>query len=554
MTALKWTSEYVQRKFPDDVREVRRAEGENPDVKPTHKWLREHGLIGIQGYAERHDKTVDDVLLNECGFDSRKRKPLPGTHGETKQLVRKWLEDEDTAFSRLGDTSIKSAWSHMRKLMEISQDALGSSNLLRPARAPKGKNIRLTLDLFRAMNEELESEGSRYNYASTLKSFYGYLEMTGEVDSNPAEAVLPRMGWSYTRESPEIALKPAQVRKCWEATESVDEDTLEELGSAELRELLTQKILLLCLAGCGQRTSDPLITHAKEDIILDPADPRICFDEERKNGQGTTPIMAGLDYFEEYIGLLEEEGYEMLFPSEDSEDGTRSDGWVRNEVEKIVDRADIRLPDGSRPTPKHFRQFWYNEYFDAYEAYIAKVEDVAAAQSSASAEIVDKHYLASHRARDHFRRFANAHFETAFPTDVVISPEEIAEARNTGDEDDQSSLTDFVTRPKTDSNSTHAIVGAMAVLPIVRWNTELATSRAVREFAAMKHDEEVIDPTSVHGISQFLVGVVAISVMALVLITVGYPMWSIAVMLLAAWAFTTSSIDMAEPRPVAASS
>ncbi len=483
MSDRKWTPGYVQQRFSAEVRELRRAEGNDPDVKPTHQWLRDHGFSGIQGYAKRHEKTVDDVLLEECGFEARERKPLPGTHTETKKLIHKWLRDEDEEFNRLNDTSVGNAWTHMRRLMEICRDALGSSNLLRPARAPTGKNVRLTLDLFREMNTEFESEGARYNYASTLVAFYEYLEMIGEVKSNPAELVLPRMGWSYKRESPEQTLTPAQVRECWEATESVDEDELEELDAEKLRELLVEKMLLLCLAGCGHRTSDPLITSAKEDVILDRGDPRICFDEERKNGPGTTPIMAGLDYFEQYTELLEEEGHEMLFPSELSEDGTRSDAWVRNKIEEIVDRADVRLPDGSKPTPKHFRQFWFNEYLDAYEAYIAKIEDVAAAQSSASAEIVDKHYLASHRARDHFRRFAYAHFETAFPTDVVISPEEIAAARDTDtDEDGQSSLGDFV--------------GAWLPGVAHAWvSAQLAKARAQREKAAIEYDPETSLPS-----------------------------------------------------------
>ena len=482
MSKRTWTPDYVRQRFTAEVRELRRAEGKDPDIKPTHKWLREHGFSGIQGYAERHEKTVDDVLLEECGFDQREKKPLPGTHAETKALVHRWLQDEDDEFNRLNDTSVGNAWTHMRRLMELSRDALGSSNLLRPARAPPGKNVRLILDLFRAMNDEFESEGARYNYASTLDKFYEYLEMIGEVNSNPVESVLPRMGWTYTRESPANILTPKQVRECWKATTSVDEETVEDLGAGTLRERLVEKILLLSLGGCGERTSDPLITNAQEDIILDPGDPRVCFDDERKNGPGTVPIMAGLDYFEQYIELLEEEGYEMLFPSEQSADGTRSDTWVRNKIEEIVDRAGVRLPDGSKPTPKHFRQFWFNEYLDAYEAYIAKIEDVAAEQSSASAEIVDKHYLAGHRERDHFRRFAYTHFETAFPTDVVISPEEIAEARNDADEDGQTSLGDFV--------------GAWLPGTATAWVSAQATKvRAKREKAAIEYDPRTSLPS-----------------------------------------------------------
>lgn len=71
---MRWTPEYVRQRFPAEVRELRRAEGESLNIKPTHKWLREHGFSGIQGYAERNEKTVDDVLLEECGFDQREKK------------------------------------------------------------------------------------------------------------------------------------------------------------------------------------------------------------------------------------------------------------------------------------------------------------------------------------------------------------------------------------------------------------------------------------------------------------------------------------------------
>lgn len=445
MSDRKWTPDYVKTVFPAEIRELRRKDGKNPDVKPTHEWLRDNGFIGIQNFADRKNKTVDDVLLDDCGFESRKQKPLPGTHAETKQLVHKWLQDEDKEFKELNSTSIANAWTHMRRLMEIAGDAFGSNNLLRPARASPGKNVRLTLALFRAMNDELASEGARQNYGTTLSKFYEYLLLLGEVKSNPAKKALQKMNWTYNRTQPERALTPKQVRMCWAETEPVNGDSINEFSTKTMRKVMEEKVLFLLLAGCGARTSDPLIINAQEDIIFSPDDPRICFDDDRKNGPGTVPIMAGLDYFDRYVGLLDEEGQEMMFPSEVSEDGTRSDAWVRSKISTIVDRAGVRLHDDSKPTPKHFRQFWYNEYSRAYDAYISKMEYIAKEQSSASAEIVNKHYMAGHQQRDHFRQFAKSHFETAFPADIVISPEDISRLRQeTDDGDDQSSLEDFV--------------------------------------------------------------------------------------------------------------
>lgn len=417
----KWTEEYVQERFPAEVNEIRQSEGKKPNIKPLHSWLREHGFTGIQNYASRRNKTVDDVLLNECEFEPRERKPLPGTHAETKRLVRQWLEAEITDFSRLRTSSTGNEWTCMRKLIKICKEKLGSGNLIRPARAPPGKDVQLTIKIFRGLNEELESEGARYNYASSLDYFYDYLDLIGKADSNPARDLLPRMGWTYEREPPEMVLTPQQVRSCWEVTETLEE-----------------KILILCLAGCGLRTNGLLIIKACEDVHYDRADPIITLDDQRKNLQGTVPIMVGVGYFEKYIEQLatDDDWNGMLFPSELSEDGSRSDTWVREQIEDIVERAGVTFPDGTQPTPKHFRRFWYNEYIEAYQSYMAMVQDVANIQGSESGRVVNKHYLSTHHERDHFRRYAQTHFETAFPVDSVPSPEEIIDARDKDEDND----------------------------------------------------------------------------------------------------------------------
>lgn len=473
MTDRKWTEEYVKHRFPAEVREQRRMQGKDPDIKPRHTWLRENGHSGIQNYADRQGKTVDDVLLEECGFEPRERKPLPGTHAETKKLIKRWLEDEEDEFGRINDTTVGNTWTYMRRLLEICQDKLGSSNLLRPARAPPGEDVQLTLKIFRGLNEELESEGARFNYGSALDKFYEYLEMIGKVDSNPAGVLLHRMGWTHEREPPEMVPTPKQVRKCWAATETIEE-----------------KIIIISLAGCGMRTGDLLIIDAREDVQLKLIDPQICLDDRRKNLQGTVPIIVGMDYLETYIEILDEEEEDWngaLFPSDLSEDGTRSDGWVRARVEEIVERADVTLPDGSKPTPKHFRRFWYNEYLEAYRSYMAMVQDVANVQGSKSARIVDTHYLSSHHERDHFRQYAQAHFETAFPMDIVLSPEEIAEAReeeeDDEDDDGQSSLGDYVG-------------GWLPGVAMAWGSAQITRRRAQREKAAIEYDPRTSMPSA----------------------------------------------------------
>ncbi len=443
---MKWTEEYVRRQFPARVRELRQQEGLRPDEKPTHEWINNHGFSGIQGYASRVGKTVDEVLLEECEFDERSCKPLPGHHAETKRLVNEWLEKEDESFQRWDDTTVTDARTHIRKLLEISMEQLGSDNLLRPARASKQEGVQLVEKLFTGLNEHLESSGARYNYGTSLSSFYRYLVTYDEADHNPAEVLLPRMGWKYERQSPAYELTPSQVRNCWEATESLQE-----------------KVLLLMLAAAGLRPDDTTIPDARDDVVLERGRAHIRLEKARKNGPGKVALMAGREYVDVYLEELaqRDDWNGKLFPSEQSASGARTTAWIRSQVDQIVTRADVTFPDGSKPTPKHFRAFWYNEFVAARQAFMSQVQWVADEQGSSSAKIAEQHYLNDHASREHFRRFAQSRFEAAFPTDIVTSPSEFRKRRKAAQDDDQTTLDSWtgVTGPI----SLGVIVGTLGV-------------------------------------------------------------------------------------------
>lgn len=421
----KWTDEYVRGRFPALVAEKLRAEGKNPRVKPTHAWLREHGFMGIQGYANRNEMTVDEVLLEKCGFEPRPNRPLPGSHAETRNKVNQWLTDEEEAFGRLSDTT--NARTHIVRTMEMAREEFGSVDLFRFGRQSSDVAVRDALDLFKRMNRELESEGARYNYASTLVEFLDYLELLGEIDGHPVDDVLARMDWSYSRSNDQLNLTPDQVSRCWEAAEDPEEH-----------------LLVVLLGFAGIRPNDVTLIYS-DDVILDDVDPRIQFGEERKNGRGSAAILAGVDVIDDYLSYLADEWSDWngaLFPSEQSADGTRSVAWVRNRVDEIVSRAGVTLDDGSVPTPKHFRRFWFTAYTEAVSEFLDLVDDIADEQGSNDPKIVSDHYLPDQQRRDHLRQYARNHFEAATPGDELVRPEDLFEAREQ-EPDPQLDLTDF---------------------------------------------------------------------------------------------------------------
>ena len=480
MGGMKWTPEYVQVRFPAEVKELKRKEGKNPEIKPTHSWLNNHGFGGIQNYAARNDLTVDEVLLEECGFNERQR-IFPAAPAEVEQEVTTWLKKHETIYGKYKKASIDTIWTHMRRMIEISEEAIGTRNILKPARASTRHGKNLAVKIFNQLNEELTKEESRYNYATTLISFWDYCLEMEIVKINPGEFALDKMGWSYNRESANRAPTIEQVSQLWEATKDPTKKDIKNKDNSALIDLLQEKIILILYAGCGSRTDDASDINPHEDIITDKSDPRLQLGKERKNGSSDVPIMAGLDYLELYINLLDEEGYNRLFPSEVSDNESKSNNWIRNKLADVVERAEIRLDDGTKPTPRDLRRFWMNEYFAAYQAFHRSADVVSDAQGSKSTDIVIQHYLDNHHFRDHFQEFAEAHFSMAFPSEEVVTYQDIVEARKDGESISQVRLSDFV----------HS--SAYGGVPFL---IRVFVSRLQREKEAVKYDHRVTAPSA----------------------------------------------------------
>lgn len=404
----------LRTKFPAKVREQRRAEGYDPDIRPTQEWLRDHGYSGIEGFARRNNMSVSEVLEDICGFEPPPEKPLNIDHVETRQSVEAWLEKESDVFHQWGDARVQDARTHFRTLAKVAYDELGSTNLLRLLRADSPADTDLIIRLFSGLDSHVKTQGAQSNYTRSLEKWADYLEIREEVENHKVGKIREQMGYTFERKSPEHNLKPKQIRKCWHATESLEE-----------------KALLIILAAAGTRRSEPTDTEVSQ-MRLDQDDPHILFDDDRKTDAATVPIMAGAEVIEAWIEEIKTKDHwdgKWLFPSKKSRDGSRSSGWVNNTIERIVKRASVTFPDGEEPTPKSFRSFWYDHYADARQAWLDSLKSLADEQGVSSAKIIDLHYMTDKGERDHFRKFAQSYFSAAFGEELVHGYDGVREAR-----------------------------------------------------------------------------------------------------------------------------
>lgn len=426
---MEWTKEKLQTRFPAKVREERLAEGLDPDVRPTREWLRVHGYSGIEGFARRNEMSVAEVLEDICGFEPSGSKPLGIRDAETCRLIEEWLEREEDLFNQWNDTRIRDARTHFRTLAKVAYKELGSTDLLRLFRADPPADTDLILRLFAGLSAHMETQGAQSNYTRSLERWADYLKMRDEIDDHKVGQVREMMSYTYERRSPEHKLTTAQIQKLWQATETLEE-----------------KVLLVILTASGTRRSEPTDCRISQ-LRLDRDDPYIIFDETRKTGAATVPIMAGVEVIEEWLEHLNGLNYwdgEWLFPSKKSRDGSRHPSWVNKTIKRLVTRAEVAFPDGEEPTAKSFRSFWYSRYSSARQEWLIHVQELADEQGVASSEIIDLHYLTGEGERDHFRRFAQSYFTAVFGKHLVHGFDGVREAREEErDEFTQKAIDDY---------------------------------------------------------------------------------------------------------------
>ena len=372
----KWTLEYLRNGFVDEVKQQRAEQGYNTNEKPTHKWLRENGFGYFLHRIRERDTRPDEWLLEECGFEQSKE-DYPCSNPETVRRVEGWLEYEDDIGERINGTSLSSARTHLRRSMEISKETIGTSDIFELGRGEREVCFNRAEQLMGGFKSEFENSQSRYNYVTTLRDLLARMEDKNVIDHDPLTSLVANSGWGGDSTSVTIAPSTSLVKAYFDACET-----------------RTEQMVMICLAVMGWRPSDFCDPAAIRGIHFDGERPYVEFTDDRKNGPGLVPIILCQDLIEQWVRFVETapDNDTALFPSKYSDDGARSTEWVRNTVEAIGERVDETLRNGEKPTPMHFRNFWYTEYTTAYAEFRRDNDFAASAQGSQSARIPSTSY------------------------------------------------------------------------------------------------------------------------------------------------------------------
>jgi hypothetical protein len=405
----KWTLEYLRNGFVDEVKQQRAEQGYNTKTKPTHKWLRNNGFGYFLNRVRELNTRPDEWLLEECGFEQQK-KDYPCSNPETVRRVEGWLEYEDDVGERINGTSLSSARTHLRRSMEISKETVGTSDILEIGRGEREVCFNRAEQLMSGFRSEFETGQSRYNYVTTLRDLFARMENKNVIDHDPLTPLVGDSGWAGGSEPVTIAPSSELVKAYFDACET-----------------RTEQMVLICLAVMGWRPADFCNPAAIRDIHFDGERPYVEFTDDRKNGPSLVPIILCQDFIEQWVRLVETvpSNDTALFPSENSDDGARSTQWVRNTVAAIGERVDETLRNGEKPTPKHFRNFWYTEYTTAYAEFRRDNDFAASAQGSQSARIPSTSYNDPQYGSwfDTFEEFA--HSKLSIPVDNLEPADEI---------------------------------------------------------------------------------------------------------------------------------
>jgi len=409
------------------IREELLTQGKDPEVKPTHRWLRQHDFWAIFTYCRNREETVDEILLNELGFDERPSKPLPGHSVETKQKLHSFIEEESNIYNRVNHSTVEDLPTHMRTLMQLCLDTHGHADLVRIARMDLRAQFFALRDLFKKLEHHHETEGGAYNYASTLVSFYNWLEIRDEIDTHRAGEIRDLFDWEYQREGPSYVLTPSEVWQLWKATET-----------------LVEKVIIILMFAAGLRPDDIRVL-TEEKIHLDPFDPHLEFGSDRKNGSGKPVLLAGDDILKRHLELLKQdpEWNGLILPSDQSESGSRSYDFIQSRFNNVVERSEVTIDrEDYTLTPTAGRDFYMNLLGEARLKYLHGVtEPTTDAAGSSSERVMNKHYLSGRKNRRFFRKHASPYVEAAFE-DHVIPPTD--ESNQTKTKPGQTKMQDWV--------------------------------------------------------------------------------------------------------------
>ena len=424
-----WSRAIRSGQFVRDCRERRRKQGYDPNIKPSHSWLRDNGFSGIYAYADRNNMTVDQLLTNELGFENP-RYEFAIDDNQTRTCVQQFIqmvEDDDNYI--WGESTVPSIKSHLKKIAEASRRAIGTDDLVSIGNQPRG----VANDQMRSILAELEDMlgAGIYNHARTLSELMMHLENEGITEYDRVRYIISKKDYRPNPEPPD----PEDIPTPREIYTAID-NALDMVGAA-----------ITLMAGAGVRPTH-VTEKTKSHCHLDLADPCIYAGPDNKTGPTNRALMGGREFLSNYIDVIaaEQTGDTVyLFPSENGKSPYLSYNKLLDKVKEHCRELDLTDSNGEPYTPKSFKQFYINSLVDISMRYEGEhVKRATELIGDKDASIKKDHYLSEMKQRDHFRKCAEAKFRAAFKNRAV-TVDDIRKARavHTRDEN-QSGLSEFV--------------------------------------------------------------------------------------------------------------
>jgi integrase len=387
----------LEETYWDTVAPALRDAGHDPAERPTYETLVDLGFSGI-AYAlrEHHDSTLTE-FFDGLDLDSERGFEWDLDHEPTVSALETYVDVRRRR--RMADSTADTVRARLARYARTYADVHGEADLLSPVEAESGRldGRRRALAVFDVLNDELSTDASKLKYLGDVRRWYEWLLDSGRAAYNPLRRAEKEFDWERS-EPDNPALDAADVRTLYETALTPE-----------------QELLVVGLAGWGLRPNELAALHVSQ-LELDPEEgaPYLEF-EERKNGPGTVSVLFGVDALEDRIDELaaadDWRGY--VFPSTHSESGHLVTETIANRFDQLAREAGVCV-DGSVPTPKMGRRFWYATYATAQADVLENLSEVAEEQGSSSARVVHRNYLSEDRRRALRRQHMRAALSDAF--------------------------------------------------------------------------------------------------------------------------------------------